>query len=71
MLAIWKINSFSKLNTIAQDSSIILVLFKKHDELNLVNFTKKLSTAKFNSMLNFLLIQYVQVVVHYTTPLLA
>jgi len=41
MLAIWKINSFSKLNlTIAQDSSIILVLFKKHNKLNLANFTK-------------------------------
>jgi len=41
MLVIWKINSFSKLNLmITQDPSIILVLFKKHDELNLANFTK-------------------------------
>jgi len=41
MLAIWKINSFSELNlTIARIPVLFLILFKKHDELNLANFTK-------------------------------
>jgi len=43
MLAIWKINSFSKLNLmITQDSGIIFIIIQKHNELNLANFTNKL-----------------------------
>jgi len=58
-VVIWKINSFSELNlTIAQDPSIIFSFIQKTWQIKFGELHKKLLTAKFNSMSNFLLIQY-------------